>query len=169
MTGLARSGLTALGAVALLASGGVVATPAHARTPVTACHWIDREYFDTYTCEKPVKSVTSLPIVECWKYPPPPRTYVRQKTATSDGWIPSPAISVKVTGSAGCKGDYPYRTIVTIPGSMLAEMEVTRVRLTMPASEGKLPDGKPYVFGKTVVTYGACIMPEGSLDWCPER
>lgn len=169
MSGPKRGGLAALGALALMAGGVALASPAAAADPVTACHWIDREYLDTYTCEKPVASVDMLRIVECWKFPPSPRTHVRQKTSDSDGWVTNPAITVKTSGTWGCKGDYPYRTVVTIPGTLLAEMEVTRVRLTMPASEGSLPDGTAYSFGKTSVTYGACIMPEGSLNWCPER
>jgi len=169
MSGPTRGALAALGALALVGGGVVLATPATAADRVTACHWIDREYLDTYTCEKPVASVDMLRIVECWKFPPSARTHVREKTADSDGWVTNPAITVKTTGTWGCTGDYPYRTVVTIPGSMLAELAVTRVRLTMPASEGALADGTPYSFGKTTVTYGACVMPEGSLDWCPER
>lgn len=169
MSGPTRGALAALGALVLVGGGVVLATPATAADRVTACHWIDREYLDTYTCEKPVASVDMLRIVECWKFPPSARTHVREKTADSDGWVTNPAITVKTTGTSGCKGDYPYRTVVTIPGSMLAELAVTRVRLTMPASEGALADGTPYSFGKTTVTYGACVMPEGSLDWCPER
>ena len=163
----ARGAGAVLGTVAVLASATVVAAPARAEGTVSACHWIDREYSATYTCEKPVKAVTDLAIVECWRYPAPARSYVRQKTA--DGWIRNPLITVRVTGAKGCSDPYPYRTVVTIPASLLTEMTPVRVRLTMPATTGALPDGTEYSFGKTVVTYGACTMPEDAADWCPER
>ena len=41
--------------------------------------------------------------------------------------------------------------------------------MTMPRHEVELPDGTIQAVGKTVVTYGACLMPEDAGDWCPER
>ena len=144
-------------AAALMAGGVLAAVPARAEGPVAACHWIDREFSATYTCEEPVEVVESLSIVECWKYPAPARTYVRLKTDA--GWVSNPEVTVGVRGSKGCAEPYPYRTVVTIPASLLAEMTATRVRLTMPRGEVLLPDGTTRTIGKTVVTYGACIMP----------
>ncbi len=154
-------------AVALAASVALAAAPARAEGPVAACHWIDREYSATYTCEEPAETVAALEIVECWKFPAPARTYVRQKTEA--GWVRNPDITVSVRGTKGCSEPYPYRTVVTIPGSLLAEMTATRVRLTMPSGDVILPDGTERAIGKTVVTYGACLMPEDAGDWCPER
>lgn len=165
MNGVARS--SAIGLGALMVGSLLIAAPARAEGPVAACHWIDREYSQTYTCEDPVDAVESLEIVDCWKYPAPARTYVRQKTGS--GWSRNPEITVKVTGSKGCSDPYPYRTVVTIPGELLAEMATTRVRMTMPRHEVELPDGTIQAVGKTVVTYGACLMPEDASDWCPER
>lgn len=163
----ARGTAAALGAIAILASASWLAAPARAEGTVSVCHWIDREYSATYTCEEPVEAVTDLAIVECWRYPASPRSYVRQKTA--EGWVRNPLITIRVTGNKGCSDPYPYRTVVTIPGSLLTDMVPIRVRLTMPATAGALPDGTAYSFGKTVVTYGACTMPEDAVDWCPER
>ena len=157
----------AVAAAALVASGALATAPASAEGPVAACHWIDREYSATYTCEEPAETVAALEIIECWKYPAPSRTYVRQKTDA--GWVRNAEITVSVRGSKGCAEPYSYRTVVTIPGSLLAEMAATRVRLTMPRSDVVLPDGTTRTIGKTVVTYGACLMPEDAGDWCPER
>ena len=156
-----------LTALALAAAGAIAAVPARAEGPVAACHWIDREYSTTYTCDDPVETLQALEIVECWKYPAPARTYVRIKTET--GWVRNSEVTVGVRGSKGCAEPYPYRTVVTIPSSLLAEMTATRVRLTMPRGEVVLPDGTTRTIGKTVVTYGACLMPEDAGDWCPER
>lgn len=165
MTGRART--ASFTALVIVAGALVSAAPARAEGLVAACHWIDREYSATYTCEEPVATVDALQIVECWKYPAPARTYVRQKTEA--GWVRNVEITVSVRGSRGCAEPYPYRTVVTIPGSLLAEMSVTRVRLTMPGSDVVLPDGTTRTIGRTVVTYGACLMPEDAGDWCPER
>jgi hypothetical protein len=154
-------------AAAATVSSALAIAPARAEGPVAACHWIDREYSATYTCEEPADTVEALEIIECWKYPAPARTYVRQKTER--GWVRNAEITVSVRGSKGCAEPFPYRTVVTIPGSWLAEMTVTRVRLTMPPSDVVLPDGTTRTIGKTVVTYGACLMPEDAGDWCPER
>ena len=154
-------------AVALAASSALGVAPARAEGPVAACHWIDREYSATYTCEEPAETVEALEIIECWKYPAPSRSYVRQKTEA--GWVRNPEITVSVRGNKGCAEPYAYRTVVTIPRSLLAEMSATRVRLTLPRSEVILPDGTTRTIGKTVVTYGACLMPEDAGDWCPDR
>ena len=160
--------LTAVAAAsAFMASAIVIMPSARAEGVVSACHWIDREYSQTYTCEEPVEELTHLDIIECWKLPASPRTYVRQKTDA--GWVRNKAITVKVTGNRGCEEPYQYRTVVRVPAEFLADMATTRLRLTMPASTGELPDGTEYAFGKTVVTYGACLMPEDASDWCPER
>ena len=163
----ARSLSAAVAAAALMAGGVLAAVPARAEGPVAACHWIDREFASTYTCEEPVEVVESLSIVECWKYPAPSRTYVRQKTDA--GWVANPQITVNVRGTKGCSDAYPYRTVVTVPGALLAEMTPTRLRLTMPRGDVVLADGTTRTIGKTVVTYGACLMPEDAGDWCPER
>ncbi len=162
-----RSRVATSVALALVAGAVLTAVPARAEGLVAACHWIDPEYSETYTCEDPAAAVEVLEIVECWKYPPPSRTYVRQKTEA--GWVRNPELTVKVRGGKGCSDPYPYRTVVTIPGSLLAEMSATRVRLTMPRSDVLLPDGTTVTIGKTVVTYGACLMPEDAGDWCPDR
>jgi hypothetical protein len=153
----------------IVAFGGAaaVATPTQADTGAASCHWIDREYDSTYTCGAPTETVAPMTIVECWRYPPAPRTYVRHKT--TEGWVRNALITVRVTGTKGCAAPYPYRTLVTVAPELLGEMTVTRLRLTMPASEGTLPSGIAYSFGKTVVTYGACLMPSDALDWCPPR
>jgi hypothetical protein len=155
-------------ALALSVTGGV----AHAdevpdTSRVAACHWIDREYTSTYTCDEPADAVTRMQIIECWKFPAPARTYVRQKAST--GWVRNAQITVKVTGARGCTRAFPYRTVVEVPGDQLPEMAPLRLRLTMPASSGVLPNGRAYTFSKTVLTYGACVMPADAGDWCPER
>ena len=165
MSGLTRS--VTLVAAVLATTSAFVAVPARAEGPVAACHWIDREYSATYTCEEPAATVESLEIVECWKYPAPARTYVRYKSDA--GWVRNPEVTVSVRGSKGCSEPFPYRTVVTVSGSLLAEMAATRVRLTMPSGDVVLPDGTTRTIGKTVVTYGACLMPEDAGDWCPER
>lgn len=165
MSGKAR--IASITAVAFVAAALLGAVPARAQGPVAACHWIDREFAATYTCEEPVEAVESLQIVECWRYPAPSRTYVRLKTDA--GWTRNPEITVGVRGSKGCSEPFPYRTVVTVPGSLLSEMTPTRLRLTMPRSDVVLPDGTTLTVGKTVVTYGACLMPEDAGDWCPER
>lgn len=157
-----------LGALAcVVVATALTGAAAQAAGPVSTCHWIDREYDATYSCTNADDTVVPLQIVECWRYPASPRTYVRQKT--SEGWIRNPLVTVKVVGNKGCASPYPYRTVVTVPQELLAEMAPTRVRLTMPAAEGLLPDGTEYRFGKTVVTYGACLMPVDAVDWCPQR
>jgi hypothetical protein len=165
MSGLTRS--VTLVAAVLATTSALVAVPARAEGQVAACHWIDREYSATYTCEEPAATVESLEIVECWKYPAPARTYVRYKSDA--GWVRNPEVTVSVRGSKGCSEPFPYRTVVTVSGSLLAEMAATRVRLTMPSGDVVLPDGTTRTIGKTVVTYGACLMPEDAGDWCPER
>lgn len=162
-----RSVCVVVASLAIVASVTVAAGPARAEGRAAGCHWIDREYDSTYTCEDVVGSVARMQIVECWKYPPPARTFVRHKTP--GGWVRNPLVTVKIMGTQGCTAPYPHRTIVTIESELLTEMEVTRVRLTMPASQGTMPDGTPYRFAKTVITYGACVMPEDAGDWCPQR
>lgn len=163
-----RRRVTATAAAVAVLGGAIAVMPsARAEGPVSACHWIDREYSQTYTCEEPTETLTHLDIIECWKYPAPSRTYVRQKT--DSGWVRNKAITVKVTGSRGCEDPYAFRTVVRVPAEFLADMTTTRLRLTMPATSGTLADGTEYSFGKTVVTYGACLMPEDASDWCPER
>ena len=152
---------------AVTASGALGLAPARADSTVAACHWIDREYSATYTCEEPVESVEHLDIIECWKFPASARTYVRQKT--SAGWVRNRDITLKITGTKGCEEPYSYRTVLRVPGDLLTDMTPLRLRLTMPATTGTLPDGTTYSFRKTVVTYGACLMPEDAGDWCPER
>jgi hypothetical protein len=159
--------LAVVGALALVASGVGAAAPAHASDPVVPCHWIDREYSSTYTCEEPVETVQPLQIVECWRFPAPTRTFMRHKTDA--GWVRNPDITVKVRGGKGCAEPFPHRTVVTIPAALLAEMQPTRVRMTMPQHDVTLPDGSIRTVGKTVVTYGACLMPADAGDWCPER
>jgi hypothetical protein len=167
MPGSVRTAAVPFMSAVLVASTALMAAPARADVPVAACHWIDREYTSTYSCEAPSEDVTRLQIIECWKFPAPARTYVREKT--SAGWVRNPEITVKVTGSRGCARPYPYRTVVEVPGDLLPTMAPLRLRLTMPASSGVLPNGRRYTFGKTVLTYGACLMPSDAGDWCPDR
>jgi hypothetical protein len=145
-------------AAALAAAGSLLSSPAMAEGTVTACHWINGEYFDTYTCDDPTDAVTSVDIVDCWALPVSPRSFARIRTA--DGWVPAPEVTVKVRESEKCAEGYPYRTVVTIPGTMLAEMVPTRVQLVMPRSANAK---------RATVIYAACLMPEDAVDWCPKR
>lgn len=145
---------------AMSAGGAVVATPALADGDVVACHWVNREYFQTYTCEEPVAVVESLDIADCWKFPVSDRSFVRLKT--DEGWVRSSEITVSVReGSRKCEDEaYPHRTVVTIPGALLEEMVPTRVQLVMPRTS---------VTQRHTVSYAACLMPDEAVDWCPRR
>ena len=57
----------------------IAIAPARAEGPVSACHWIDREYSATYTCEEPAETVAALEL----DYDPAARRLACQ--ATSDG------------------------------------------------------------------------------------
>ncbi|MGI9196935.1 MAG: hypothetical protein ACR2KE_05680 [Candidatus Nanopelagicales bacterium] len=158
----------AIGALAacLAWAGFATAAPAQA-APLAACQWISGEMDTSYECTDFLDPVTSVDIVECWKMPPSPRTYVRYRSTS--GWVRSDQITLRVRGGKGCDSTYPYKTIVTVGASLLAEMTATRVRLVMPATTGTLDDSTPYSYGKTIVNYGACLIPEGTVDYCPER
>ena len=157
----------AIGATALgLAIAALVAVPAHA-APLAACQWIDGEIESTYECSDFADSVTSVDLVDCWTMPPSPRTYVRYKT--SSGWVRSADMQLRIRGGKGCPEGYSYKTIVTVAPTMLKEMAATRFRLVMPATSGTFDDSTTYSYSKTVVTYGACLVPEGTVDYCPAR
>ena len=153
-----RSVGAALAAAGVVASASLLAPTAAADGPVAACHWINGEYYQTYSCDEPTDGVDTLDIVDCWNFPVSDRSFVQVKT--TDGWSRSAEVTVKARGSRGCPEGYPYRTVVSIPGSMLEEMVPTRVQLVMPRTS---------VYKRTKETYVACLMPEGSLDWCPRR
>lgn len=158
-------------ASAVIAGSALVggAHAAHAE-PVSGCQWIDGEYVQSYDCTDPIEEgeLSHLDIIECWASPPSPRTYVSTK-APKTKWKKNKAIDLTISESKDCSSDFPYRTRIRIPADMLETMKTTRLRLTMPASEGELPDGTAFAYGKTRVTYGACLMPESAGDWCPER
>ena len=161
-----RSRMAACIAVGIgLALGSTITTPAQA-APLAACQWIDGEVETTYECSDFADPVTSMEIVDCWKLPPSTRTYVRYKT--SAGWVRSPDLTLLVRGAKGCPEGYRFKTIVTASATLLQEMVTTRIRLVMPASTGTLDD-TTYAYGKTVITYGACLVPEGTVDYCPSR
>ena len=159
----------AAGAVlALTSSAWTLAAASVQAAPLSACQWVDGDYSGTYDCAPPVDAVEHLDIVECWSMPPSPRTYVSTK-APKAPWAKTKAAVLTVNRSKDCDSAFPYRTRIRVPVEMLAEMQTTRLRLTMPATEGIDDQGDAYVYGKTVVTYGACLMPEDAGDWCPER
>ena len=161
----ARRHAAVLMASAALCAGAFVATPAQA-APLAVCQWIDGEIESSYTCSAYADVVKTVELIECWKFPPAPRSYVRYKT--SKGWV-SGDMTLRIRGSKGCFDTHPYKTIVTVPTSMLGEMATTRIRLVMPAHSGVHDDSTSYDYGKTVVTYGACLVPEGTTDYCPAR
>ena len=143
-----------------------LASPAQAAA-MDVCEWEDRIQYQTYSCREFTDTMTAATIVDCWQYPLSPLTYVRQKTEA--GWVRNPQITVETRRAKTCEQTHPYRTLITIPDSQLAEMRPTRVRLVIPASSGRLDDGTRYRYGKTVLTYGVCLVPEGTLEYCPER
>lgn len=133
-----------------------------------ACQWIDSEYTATYDCSEPTEGLEYVDVIECWSMPASPRAYVSTKQ-TGSPWRKTRDLPVKSNASDKCAEEYPYMTRVRIPVDMLMEMETTRFRLTLPATEGELPDGKAYAYRKTQVKYGVCLMPEDATDWCPRR
>lgn len=143
---------------AVAAIGFGVASPAQAEGRQAACHWINGAYWDSYTCEEPVEVVESVQIVDCWKLPVSESSFARIRSA--EGWQRSTEITVAVRESRKCGESTPYRTEVTIPGSLLQEMVPLRVQLVMP--------GNATTLRKTEV-YAACLMPEDAEDWCPRR
>ena len=167
MTRSVRAIVVALGAAAVAAVPALVGQPAHADTSLAACHWINGEYLQTYTCDEPAPEVVVHEIVDCWKYPPSPNSYVREKTP--EGWVRNPDIPVRTAGTKGCSSPYPYRTVVRVPGDVLPEMTPVRLRLVMPVYSGVLPDGEEFESGRTTVTYAACLMPADATDWCARR
>jgi hypothetical protein len=167
MTRFTRTVVLSAGIALLTAAIPVAALPAVAATPVVACHWIQGEYLDTYTCDEPGKGAATHRIVECWKYPPAPRARVEQRAP--GGWERNPGITVSTAGTKGCSGPYPYRTVVRVPGDQLIEGSPIRLRLTMPAHSVVLPNGRPYRVQKTTVEYSACLMSTRSATRCPRR
>lgn len=156
------TGALVLGCVAV----ACVSAPAQA-VPLAACQWIDGEIESTYECSDVADPVVSMDIVDCWSLPPSSRTYVRIKTA--NGWVRSPDATLRMRGGKGCPEGYSYKTIVRVLPTALQEMATTRIRLVMPATSGTLDDSTTYSYSKTVVTYGACLVPEGTVDYCPSR
>ena len=165
MIALARSATAVMvGAASFLA--WPLVTPAQA-APLAVCQWEDGQQSSTYSCTDFVDTVTKAEIVECWKYPVSPRTYLRQKTEA--GWVRNAEITLRVRPAKSCEETHPYRTVISVAPTLLTEMQTLRIRMVMPASSGYLDDSTAYSYGKTVVTYGMCLMPEGSLEDCPER
>lgn len=135
--------------------------------PLAVCQWEEGLQDSTYSCTDFVDPVVKAEIVECWKYPASPRTYVRQKTAL--GWVKNPDIRISARVAKSCEKTHPYRTVISIAPTILGEMQTTRIRMVMPAATGYLDDSTPYSYGKTVIDYGVCLVPEGTLEDCPER
>lgn len=158
-------------AAALLAGAAIAfawptATAAQA-APLAVCQWEEGLQDSTYSCTDFVDPVVKAQIVECWKYPASPRTYVRQKT--EDGWVKNPEITIRARIAKSCEETHPYRTVITVAPAILGDMLTTRIRMVMPATSGYLDDSTPYAYGKTVVDYGMCLVPEGTFEDCPER
>lgn len=153
-----RSVGAALATAGLVASAVAVAPMAAAEGPVAACHWINGQYYQTYSCDEPADGVDTLDIIDCWKLPVSDRSFARVKG--DDGWARSSDVTVTVRESKKCPEGYPYRTVVSIPGTLLDEMVPTRVQLVMPRTS---------VAKRMKETYVACLMPEGAIDWCPRR
>lgn len=145
------------GAAAAIVGSGLV-FPAQAEGAAIACHWINGEYYETYTCDDPVDAVESVEIVDCWKLPVSTSSFARLRTA--EGWQRSADVTVKVGQSRKCGEATPYRTVVTIPGALLQEMTPMRVQLVMPLT---------VTTKRKTETYAACLMPEDAEDWCPRR
>ena len=160
--------LSGASAAALAGSFLVAGTGTAQAAPLMACQWIDSEYTQTYDCSEPAEGIEYVDIVECWSMPPSTRSYVSTKVA-GQPWRKTRELPVKINRSTKCDEAYPYRTRVRVPADLLSEMTTARFRLTMPASEGELPDGTPYAYRKTTVKYGACFMPEDATDWCPRK
>jgi len=161
---LARPVVMVLGAVLLCA--GPSALPAQA-APLAVCQWEEGLQDSTYSCGDFGDTVIKAEIIECWQYPVSPRTYVRQKTEM--GWVRSADITIRARLAKSCDRSHPYRTTITVNPSLLGEMQTTRIRMVMPATSGLLNDSTPYSYGKTVVDYGMCLMPEDTFEDCPER
>lgn len=160
--------VSAASATALAGSALVLGAGAAQAAPLMACQWIDTEYTQTYDCGEPADPIEFVDIVECWSMPPSERTYVSTKVP-GEPWRKNRDVTVTINESKDCSDGFPYRTRVRIPADMLAEMATTRLRLTMPAAAGELPDGTAYEYRKTTVKYGVCLMPGDATDWCPKR
>jgi len=156
-------GATALVGATLVGGAGVAQA-----APLMACQWIDSEYTQTYDCTDPAEGIEYVDVDECWSMPPSSRAYVSTKV-TGSPWKKTRDLPVKSSRSAQCSEDFPYRTRIRVPADLLSENAVTRLRLTLPATEGELDDGTPYAYRKTTVKYGVCLMPEDATDWCPRR
>ena len=153
-----------LGAASALAWPVVSAAQA---APLAVCQWEEGLQSSTYSCTDFTEPVTKAEIVECWKYPVSSRAYVRQKTES--GWVRNPEITIRARQAKSCEDSHPYRTVISVAPTILGEMQTTRIRMVIPATSGYLDDSTPYSYGKTVVTYGMCLIPEDTVNDCPER
>ena len=160
-----RSAVVGAAFAGLLLSA-LVTSPAQA-APLSSCQWIDGEIESTYQCSDVADPVAAMQIVDCWKLPPSPRSYVRYRTTS--GWVRSADLTLRIRGGKGCDAAYPYKTLITVAPTLLQEMVTTRIRLVMPATSGTFDDSSTYTYSKTAVTYGACLVPEGTVDYCPAR
>lgn len=136
--------------------------------PLMACQWIDSEYTATYDCTEPTEGLEYVDVVECWSMPVSERVYVSTKV-TGSPWRKTRDLPVQTGTSKKCSEEYPYLSRFRIPIDLLASMETTRFRLTLPAAEGELPGGGTYAYRKTQVKYGVCLMPEDATDWCSRK
>lgn len=160
------------GALVVLAAGSAVAAlltaPASAAPAAkmkSACSWVEGDVDNTFTCGPLANQLPTLSLTECWKYPPSKNTYIRRKGAS--GWQGAD-VGYRVRELKGCDKPYPWKTVVTIPAETMnafAPLKVARYRLTMPASKGTY-DGKPYSYSKTEITWGVCVVPEGTTETC---
>jgi len=157
--------VAAAGAASLLTAPAVAAPAAKLKS---ACHWVEGDVDNTFTCGPLSSQLPTLSISQCWKYPPAEGTYMRRKGAS--GWKAAD-VGYRVRELKGCAKPYPWKTVITIPAETMnsfAPLAVARYRLTMPASKGTY-DGKPYSYGKTEITWGVCVVLEGTTEPCETR
>ncbi|MFM9134991.1 MAG: hypothetical protein ACKOT0_06095 [bacterium] len=161
--------LAAVAATGLVAGLSIVpASAAPAAKLKSACFWVEGDVDNTFTCGRLAAKLPTLSLSECWKYPPAEGTYIRFKG--SSGWTKAD-VGYRVRELSGCRKPYPWKTVVTIPAermNAMAPLEVARYRLTMPESKGTY-DGKPYSYGKTEITWGVCVVLEGTSEPCATR
>lgn len=160
------------GALACVAAIVAPALPAGAAPTAgqlrSACYWVQGDVQNTFRCLPPAKTQSTLSISECWRYPPAEKTTVQRKT--SEGWV-NAGVGLRFRELKGCEKPFPWKTVVTIPAERMDSMKsfaIALYRMTMPASEGSY-NGKPYSYGRTEITWGVCVVPEGTTEMCPSR
>ena len=158
-----RSIIVAAAGIALLAAVGVpgVAHAAPAPADMAACSYVEGDA-NSYQCKTLKPTLTSVALVDCWKYPISPRSYVVRKTA--DGWVKG-GVGLRMSQGNGCEAPYRFRTVVTVPVSALVAMTPSRYRLIMPEYSGTVDDST-FTYAKTQVTYGVCLVPVASTQQC---